>query len=1471
MPPPPKKRKQYLENEQQQQHRSYENAAHSSLSSASTTTTSTRGRGRGRPGRGRGRDAVWHISTRSTVPRAGRRRSARSTAGRTSRWKDDSASVASSTGKRGKSTKAPRQPPAAAAKTKRPWEGTDDDEDDGKRYGFGRSSLFSEEEDYEEDEEENDELESDLTESDSDAEVDPKAVPSSSAPFACHPDYEEDEEDFLAELSPEQIPPLILSDSSVDLLIYKEHLMDTLEVYEVLKNYGSILQLSPFLFEDFCAAIRSPKQSRLLCEIHLAFMRLFFREEESEHTIFAATETTVSVNIIVHLMDSMNFAEVLRHYVESDPLFPADVLHILESSNYPFVELDKRLRVLKWMCERFFEFDLIKRIVGGINKTKHDEQCRSCGKMGGGFGKLLACAECEAVYHVHCDVDIVAAPPPPPTQAPDSEPGTSSATPPPTAAAGPATLAEDDPNWRCPLCRIYVSGITDENCLLPGQISHRNLRRITPVGKDRHGRLYWFMVRRIFVQDLKSGELYYYSTLPQLFDLINHLDPLRFERRLCRRLTELLPSVAMQMHATLELTDQRWRQRCAAAKVPERCPSRPYLHSDNVHRMSRIIIGSLHLEEGDKLCCTDERQQFGGGNGTTSVMKMDAIKEDVEDIMVNNGNGNADVDDEDGKKIDVTTSTNDNNNNTNELLQMVQTLLCIKDGHLVATFWSAGMSENQLLDYGSNFVDIQPPPEELLAQEGVPPPGPTADDFWWWRAVPQEVDLLEELNQRLNRGFRLGFSDGAYLQYVNHYAVNPDLCRSQASRKAERDKRKYLSSRFSLTDQGEFSWHLPKGRVDHYGTAEDVLRCVRLSLRLLVERIPDALMHRRWVLDAEKANFRKQLDTANDIDSLRHLIMLYEAAIRRPVFLPVWWQSLAATRFNRITSELRERRQLLDNVRKKEEKALQTAAESHASGTAAASGVVWVRYSLYGGVPPRHQLWRTMKDEQYRVNGLGALGGWLWVSSTLVRKVKPMPKKPVLPLSLDTCKTEDEPLRDAAVSLATRKSCRLERVAKRLLGWRTREEFAVVQQPSALTSSSSNPSSSLFSSTTVAIVPQLRCYSANCRLISAGIAETNSAFCSVHGDSPLNALPCYSPSCARNRPNSQRTRGVVKAKPVINNENGHKKVTPSDEVLGEQKAFPFPQPQNFGATKRSILKLPKWFVKRLARQGGMNPKYSLHFFHQTAKSNPTVWPYPCVRPLFFHCWRYLISGAQSLHALALRFRLLYACIRWADMEPDPDDEDPRVWSHQADYDEVRMVVSHRENPPDGYYEQYLLKVDQYMVEDGAEDERCALFGADDDDSANYRQSSVRESGTGRGRRTGGRKRQFVEYQHHHVGDENGRPRQRQRASTTAWRAPPRRVRTLTRWIDGVDLKLYEISWYWSDWLRNKMAELVEQRRRKALEATVAAAAATTAPVVPPSSFFPQQHHQQRQQQQQMQHHNQPQQHQRGASFREIGK
>jgi hypothetical protein len=53
--------------------------------------------------------------------------------------------------------------------------------------------------------------------------------------------------------------------------------------------------------------------------------------------------------------------------------------------------------------------------------------------------------------------------------------------------------------------------------------------------------------------------------------------------------------------------------------------------------------------------------------------------------------------------------------------------------------------------------------------------------------------------------------------------------------------------------------------------------------------------------------------------------------------------------------------------------------------------MVWVKYSLIG-CPPKHNIWK-MKDEQYRVNGVGSLGGWMWVSSTLKRVIKPLPNK----------------------------------------------------------------------------------------------------------------------------------------------------------------------------------------------------------------------------------------------------------------------------------------------------------------------------------------------------------------------------------------------------------------------------------------------------------------------------------------------
>lgn len=87
---------------------------------------------------------------------------------------------------------------------------------------------------------------------------------------------------------------------------------------------------------------------------------------------------------------------------------------------------------------------------------------------------------------------------------------------------------------------------------------------------------------------------------------------------------------------------------------------------------------------------------------------------------------------------------------------------------------------------------------------------------------------------------------------------------------------------------------------------------------------------------------------------------------------------------------------------------------------------------------------------------------------------------------------------------------------------------------------------------------------------------------------------------------------------------------------------------------RSMLVLPKHDIRKLARNAG---RIHIHGFHQMAKSNNSVWPYPCARPLFKTCWVYRTVNLKSLAAVALQLRILWACLRWDDMQVKPPNSD----------------------------------------------------------------------------------------------------------------------------------------------------------------------------------------------------------------------
>lgn len=150
-----------------------------------------------------------------------------------------------------------------------------------------------------------------------------------------------------------ELPPLELPKSSEDLLVPKEYIMQALSIYEVLRHFRNLARLSPFRLEEFCGALVLEEQNVLLVEIHIMLLKAIFREEDSQQTHFGPLDQKDSVNACIYFIDPMTWPEVLRSYVESDKTFDSNILEILVPGDYPFVGVEKRLKVLQFLTDQF--------------------------------------------------------------------------------------------------------------------------------------------------------------------------------------------------------------------------------------------------------------------------------------------------------------------------------------------------------------------------------------------------------------------------------------------------------------------------------------------------------------------------------------------------------------------------------------------------------------------------------------------------------------------------------------------------------------------------------------------------------------------------------------------------------------------------------------------------------------------------------------------------------------------------------------------------------------------------------------------------------------------------------------------------------------------------------------------------------------------------------------------------------------
>ncbi|XP_012142204.1 nucleosome-remodeling factor subunit NURF301 E(bx) isoform X2 [Megachile rotundata] len=719
-----------------------------------------------------------------------------------------------------------------------------------------------------------------------------------------------------------ELPPLNLPKSSDDLLVPRELVMPSLSIYEVLRHFRTLVRLSAFRFEDFCAALMCEDQTNLLAEIHIMLIKALLREEDSQQTHFGPLDQKDSVNVSLYFVDPMTWPEALRSYVESDKSFDQNILHILSTCEYPFTSIEDRIKVLQFLTDQFLITNPVREDLLHEGNMHYDDHCRVCHRL----GDLLCCETCPAVFHLEC--------------------------------VEPPLVDVPTEDWQCSTCKAHkVTGVAD---CIPDVEKNGSLCRQEHLGFDRHGRKYWFLARRVFVES-EDGEVWYYSTPLQLNEVMLCLDRNEMEVALYRELSDYKDEIVRQMELTEQITNQYKGNKKSYIEVEngliqklqkerqekqekeeeekkekqrqeaEEMVRRIHEGTDSIEEQLANVTNQQETKSHDESSSRENPSEIGGEN-----VEIDGVDTNMTDIA---------------NKSTKTGTSSSSEEIDEEALEGEEGISKIgKDGkkHTIVTRSKTGSLQPRTF----NMDDLKKRNSGQLSKEELE----KLD-----KSLKEEGDgtrLTRQKAHQIASGthlFKLGM-DNTFKSYVNQYSTNP-IALNKAQRNEERDKKRHLSHKFSLTQASEFKW---VGSLT--GTRALLVSTLRQTILQLESSIQASFMHTNWPL------LRKPWTTAvgacvNPRDFARALIVL-QACIKSVVFASVWHDQLGHVKLQRVTALEREEKKRQD---KKDKKEREDEEERNRLFN-------FVKYTL--GL--KHQVWKQ-KGEEYRVHGQG---GWLWVSAS---------------------------------------------------------------------------------------------------------------------------------------------------------------------------------------------------------------------------------------------------------------------------------------------------------------------------------------------------------------------------------------------------------------------------------------------------------------------------------------------------------
>lgn len=451
-------------------------------------------------------------------------------------------------------------------------------------------------------------------------------------------------------------------------------------------------------------------------------------------------------------------------------------------------------------------------------------------------------------------------------------------------------------DWQCSICKTHqLSGVYD---CISSQEKQGLLCRHEHIGYDRQGRKYWFIARRIFVESEDGTTSWYYSTEAQFELLLSKLDQNEMETLLCRELLDLKDEIVRQMRITENLTTQ---------------------HKGN--KKSYLEIQNQNIEKLKK-------------------NENDEPTEETTDTANKAKEANND-------KTATDTTTNDN---------LMEELIGINE------------DQEQSVDVETNNEKPVPPPRKHVTRlkTGAISCRTFKQDDNKRKRSNDDVDKLGvDVDTRLTRQktnqistgtllFRLGMENG-FKTYTNQFSTNA-YALNKPQRNEERDKKRHLSHKFSLTTASEFKW---LGSFN--GTQTNIITTIRQTLLALEQGVATPFLHPNW--SSIRKLWLSAVAHSNTPENVAKVLVILQACIKSPIFANVWHEQLGHNKLQRITSNEREEKKKIEKREKRERDD-----EEERNRLA----VNFVKYSL--GL--KHQVWKQ-KGEEYRIHGQW---GWIWMS-----------------------------------------------------------------------------------------------------------------------------------------------------------------------------------------------------------------------------------------------------------------------------------------------------------------------------------------------------------------------------------------------------------------------------------------------------------------------------------------------------------